>query len=406
MKAILADRLIDANGIRENPVLLVEGQRITDIGKKGEFAVPEGAEVVDAAGLTLLPGLIDCHLHLYGVDKMGGGIPSEPVEVRLFRAVNHHCKQITDSGFTTVQDAGSMVGLMARNAINSGFAQGPRIKACGRAISQTAGHSDAPSIPVEYAKDPHLIRGFDGFLADGVPECLRGVRECLRMQADFIKICTGGGGGGVVDPWYVTQFNLEEIKAVVGAAHDYRRKVMSHVYAVDSIKRTVLGGVDIVTHGNMMDDDCVKLMREHGTTFVPTMNVYERFNRNRPSGGGMSTLYENQFKAVRKAWEAGVPLALGTDNMGFETLPHGGSALELELYVEKVGVPAMEALKIGTINGAKVIGMENDLGTIEKGKLADIIAVKGDVLEDIKLLQDHANVKLVMREGKALKSLL
>ena len=368
--------------------------------------IPDEAEVIEAGGLTLIPGLIDCHIHLYGNKKMGGGLPSEPTEVRLFRAVNVHCKQITDAGFTSVMDAGSLVGLWARNAINSGFADGPRIKASGRAISQTAGHSDAVNLPSDWAKDLRLVRGFDGYIADGVAECRRGVRESLRIKADFIKICTGGGGGGVVDPWWVTQYSLEEIEAVVDAAHSYGRKVMSHVYAAESIKRTILGGVDIVTHGNMADDDCMKLMKEHGTIFVPTMNVYERFHRTPPEMPISMELYESQFTTVKKAWDAGIHLALGTDSMGFETLPHGGSALELELYVEKVGVPALEALKIGTINGAKVLGMEEELGTIESGKLADIVAVKGDILDDIKLLQDHDNIKYVMRDGKTLKNRL
>jgi imidazolonepropionase-like amidohydrolase len=299
-----------------------------------------------------------------------------------------------------------MIGLWARNAINSGYADGPRIIATGRAISQTAGHSDTVYLPIDWAKDPRLVRGFDGFIADGVDECLRGVRENLRRQVDMIKICTGGGGGGIVDPWWVTQYTLDEMKAMVDASHCYGRKVMSHVYASDSIKRTVEAGIDIITHGNMADDECVSLMKEKGTMFVPTMSVYERFNRAEPERASSHPLYDNMYDAVRKAWDAGIHLGLGTDNMGFERLPHGGSALELELYVEQVGLKPIEALKIATINGAKIIGKENELGTIEEGKLADIVAVKGDFMEDIKLLQETNNIKLVMREGKILKKKL
>ena len=405
MKAIIADRLIDANGVIENPVVIINEDKIIEVGSKGQVKVPSEAEVVEAGGLTLIPGMIDCHIHLYGTEQMGGRT-ADPNEVKLFRSVTKHCRQIIDSGFTSVMDAGSVIGCWSRNVINSGYANGPRIWASNRAISQTAGHSDAVNMFIDWAKDPRLIRGFDGYIADGVAECRRGVRENLRARADFIKICTGGGGGGIVDPWWVTQFSLEEIKAISDAAHSYGRKVMSHVYAPDSIKRTIHGGVDIVSHGNMADEDNVKLMKEKGTLFVPTMSVYERMNSRRPEGRPMSALYENQFKAVRTAYDAGVPLAIGTDSMGTGTLPHGGSAFELELYVEKVGVPALEALKIGTINGARVMGMEKELGTIEKDKLADIVAVKGDILEDIKLLQDHSNIKYVMKEGKTLKNLL
>lgn len=402
MKVIKASKLIDANGVVENPVLLINEGVIEEVGP--DVKIPDAAEVIDAGELTLIPGLIDCHIHLYGHEKMVA-FSSEPTEVRLFRAVNVHCKQIIDSGFTTVQDCGSVIGLWARNAINSGYADGPRIKASNRAISQTAGHSDAVNVPSIWAKDPHYIRGFDGFIADGVAECRRAVRENLRVKADFIKICSGGGGGGIVDPWWVTQYSLEEMKAIVDASHSYGKKVMSHVYAPDSILRTIEGGVDIVTHGNMADDECIKMMKEKGTWFIPTMNVYERFARKDPEKEP-SVLYENQFKAVKKAWDAGIHLSIGTDNMGFETLPHGGSGLELELYVEKVGVKPMDALKIATINGAKTIGMEDKLGTLEKGKLADVVAVEGDFLKDIKLIQNHDNLKLVMREGKVLKNLL
>ena len=404
MKVIYADKLVNFNGVIENPVLIVEEGKIKKVGPKGKVKPPKKAEEIDAKGLTLIPGLIDCHIHLYGREDMMG-LPKEPNEVRLFRAVSKHCRQIIDSGFTSVMDAGSLVGLWARNAINAGYADGPRIHACGKAISQTAGHSDAVNLPIDWAKDPHLVRGFDGYIADGIAECRRGVRESLRLKADFIKICTGGGGGGIVDPWWVTQYSLEEMEAMVDAAHSYGRKVMSHVYASDSIKRTVLGGIDIVTHGNMADDECVKLMKKKGTMFVPTMSVYERFVRKDPEKEP-SILYENQFEAVRKAWDTGIHLGLGTDNMGFETLPHGGSALEMELYVEKVGLDPLDAFKIATINGAKVFGMEDQLGTLEKGKLADIVAVKGDFLDDIKLLQDPDNIKLVLKEGKVLKNLL
>jgi len=404
MKVIIADKLIDANGVVENPVVVVDEGKIVEVGKKGQVDFSTDSEIVEAGGLTLIPGLIDCHIHLYGIKQMGGRTP-DTTEVKLFRSVTKHCRQIVDSGFTSVMDAGSVIGLMSRNVINTGYADGPRIWASNRAISQTAGHSDAVNMFIDWAKDPRLIRGFDGFIADGLAECRRGVRENLRARSDFIKICTGGGGGGIVDPWWVTQFSLEEIKAVSDAAHSYGRKVMSHVYASDSIKRTIHGGVDIITHGNMADEDCIKLMKEKGSIFVPTMSVYERMHRSRPERP-MSALYEGQFNAVRTAYDAGVPLAIGTDSMGTGTLPHGGSAFELELYVEKVGVPAMEALKIGTINGAKAMGMEKELGTIEKGKRADIVAVKGEFLEDITLLQDHSNIKYVLRDGKTLKNLL
>mgnify|MGYP006306470907 CR=1 FL=1 len=207
-----------------------------------------------------------------------------------------------------------------------------------------------------------------------------------------------------MDPAWIPEYTLEEIKAITGVAHDWGRKVMAHCYYPESIRRTVLGGVDIVTHGNMADDTSIDLMKEKGTLVVPTMAVYERIHQMRPESPA-SEMYETIFTNIRKLHDAGLTLAVGTDTMG-GVFPFGGSALELELYVSKVGLSPLEAIVIGTLNGAKMMGLDDRLGTIEADKYADLVLVEENPLEDIGSLQKEENVKLVLRDGDVVKNIL
>jgi len=202
----------------------------------------------------------------------------------------------------------------------------------------------------------------------------------------------------------VPEYTYEEIKAMVDEAHSWRRRVVVHCYYPEALRRSVSAGVDIVTHGNMADDDTVKLMREKGTLLVPTMSVYERIHNLRPETP-VTEMYETIFNNIGKLHRAGLTLALGTDTMG-GIFPFGGSALELELYVEKVGLTPREALTIGTLNCAKVMGLDDKLGTLKPGKFGDLIAVDGDPLEDVRVLQDKDRVRLVLAGGWTRKNLL
>jgi imidazolonepropionase-like amidohydrolase len=177
---------------------------------------------------------------------------------------------------------------------------------------------------------------------------------------------------------------------------------MVHCYYPEAIRRSVTAGVDIITHCSMADEPSLKLMKENHTLIVPTMSVYERIHKLRPSAT-TSVMYESLYPNVKKLYEAGLTLAIGTDTMG-GIFPFGGSALELELYVEKIGISPLEAIKIGTLNGSKIMGLDNKIGTLEKGKEADLIAISKNPLEDIKHLQDIDLIKLVMCEGNILKN--
>jgi len=405
MEAILGSRLVDAERIIENPVVLVEGGVIREVGSRGKVTVPSDAVIHDASGCTLMPGLVDCHVHFTGNDTATPGLQREPFETRLVRAAVVQTRQLLDAGITSVMDTGGLVGLHVRNAVRAGIVDGPRIMAAGRYMSVTGGHGDTHWLPLEWVEEGRPYGwGMDGRIADGVDECLKAVREQLRMSVDFIKICTSGGGGGVVDPAWVPEYTYDEIKAMADEAHSWRRRVVVHCYYPEALRRSVSAGADIVTHGSMADDDAIRLMRDKGTLLVPTMSVYERIHKLRPEAP-VSEMYETLFTNIGRLHGAGLTLAVGTDTMG-GIFPFGGSALELELYVERVGLTPREALTIGTLNGAKVMGLDDRLGTLRRGKLADLIAVDGDPMEDVKVLQDKDRVRLVVASGKTLKSLL
>jgi len=405
MKAILAGSLIDAKGVRDDPVVLVNDNIILDVGEKGRVKIPGDAELFEVPDMFLMPGLIDCHVHFTGSDESTPGLLKGSFESRLINAAVNQTRRLLDNGITSVMDTGGLIGLHVRDALEKGFVKGPRVMAAGSYLSPTGGHGDNQGLPLEWVKEGRPFGwGMDGRLADGVPECLAATREQLRARADFIKICTGGGGGSTVDPAWIPEYTLDEIGAITGVAHDWGRKVMAHCYYPESIRRSVLGGVDIVTHGNMADDASIDLMKEKGTQVVPTMAVYERIHRMRPESPA-SEMYDTLFGNIRRLYDAGLTLAVGTDTMG-GIFPFGGSALELELYVSKVGLSPLEAIVVGTLNGAKVMGLDDVLGTVEVGKYADLVLVEKNPLDDIGSLQDEENVKLVLRDGEVVKNSL
>jgi len=402
--------LIDASGVIESPTIEIEGSRIVDV-KSGGSVIPSGAEVIDAAGMVLMPGLIDCHVHFTG--SAVGGIQklTERFEVRLIRSAVHEASQLLMAGFTSVMDPGGLVGFHVRNAIQEGVIPGPRIMAAGRYIGVTGGHGDTHYLPLEWVKEGRPFGwGMDGRIADGPDECLRAVREQLREGVDFIKILTSGGGGSLRDPPTIPEFTYPEIKAMCDEAHTWGRRVMAHCYNPEAIRRSVTGGVDIIAHGNLVDEASVRLMREHGTMVVPTMAIYHAISKRiasggtHPGGARARGMYDTLFEDIKRLHDGGLTLALGTDTMG-DPLPFGKDALELQLYVEGVGLSPMEAIRIGTLNGAKVMGRD-DLGTIQTGKTADIIVLSKSPLDDIRCLQDESNVKFVMKEGKIMKNTL
>jgi imidazolonepropionase-like amidohydrolase len=393
-KAFSCESIIDANGVRHSQVIVIEGSRIVEVQPKSQFVEKTGIEYFDYQDLTVLPGFIDCHVHFEGVrhgDNMNNF--QEDYESRLLNAAFNELPRLIEAGFTSVMDAGGLVGLHLRNAVNKGVFKGPRIFAAGRYISQTAGRGDTHYLPLEWVKEGRSMGWWpaDGRIADGVDECVRAVREQLRVGCDFVKIASGGGWGSHYDPAEYPQYTVKELKVMVNVAHSWRRKVMSHAHYPRSIINASCAGVDLLTHCTCINEKALEVLCKNEATIIPTMS------------GGLMSDPGLSYEGVRKMYEAKLTLALGTDTFGYP-LRFGENAKELELYVNKIGVTPLEAIKIATLNGAKAMGI-NDIGTVEAGKIADIIFINGNPLEDISVLQDLEKIKLVFRNGEVLKDI-
>ncbi|MBX5321686.1 MAG: amidohydrolase family protein [Candidatus Bathyarchaeota archaeon] len=397
---IKAGLLIDGTG-REpltNPVVVIKGDKIAEIGKESEIKIPEEAKIVDLGNLTILPGLIDAHVHIYGRRSYS---PAEeiitPHDLAVIRSVED-CWKILKAGFTMVRDLGSTIALSLKRAVNEGTISGPRIFAAGRPISQTGGHSDIHYLPREEV----IKKG--ALIADGPDDCRRAAREALRDGADLIKIMTSGGIGSEKDHPRYPQFTVDEVKAITEEAHRVERRVASHAEGVEGVKIAILGGVDSVEHGFFLDEESVQMMISRNIYFVPTLCLVEVYKKalERPYDMPPWRLKKQEEcidampKSFMMAYKAGVKIAAGTDYFGPPLRAHGDNADEAITMV-KYGMKPMDAILAATRNAAECIGVQNTVGTVERGKLADIIGVQGNPLEDITVLK---KVDFVMKEGR------
>ncbi len=393
--------LIDGTGKEpiEDAVLVIRGKEIVNIGKESTIEIPSSAHVIDASGMTIMPGLIDCHVHLSGSRSVN---PLERLRVprylRILRA-SVDARKLIEAGFTTVRDVGSPFGPALRDAIAEGTIPGPRILAAGRPISQTFGHGDIHYLPYHWVKEIAV-------LADGPYECRKAVRLVLRDGVDLIKICTSGGVFSEKDEPTWPQFTLEEINAIVDEAHRVGKRVAAHAEGWEGIKNAILGNVDTIEHGDEIDEELAEMMIKRNKILVPTMAIDDAMVKHGDKAGIPSwamrkirKLREINIRNYQKAYKAGVKMALGTDFGGPDIFPMGKNAIELELRVKLVGVKEMDAIMQATKIAAEALGLEDKIGTIEKGKLADIIIVEGNPLKDITVLQKLDKIKVVIKEG-------
>ena len=398
-------RLIDGTGTEPvtNAAVIIEGGRIVQAGPANRVEVPATAEMIDIAGKTVLPGLIDAHVHLFGITSLNQmtWVIDEP-QVRTIRAAMDAWRCL-DAGFTTVRDAGGMLAIYVKRAIEEGTIMGPRIVASGLVISQTAGHGDMHFVPVEWNQRAQIAR-----LADGVPEVRKAAREQLREGADMLKIFTTGGVMSEKDKPTTCQYSMDEIRAFVEEARNAGVRTGTHAQGTQGIKNAVLAGVDNVDHGIYLDDEVIGLMVERGTTLVPTLSVLEAIVRYGRKEGVLEasvrkaeSVQEAHIASFRKALAAGVVCGLGTDYLSDPRSPMGANADELVMYVEKVGLSPMEAIVCATRNNAMVLGLQDEIGTLEAGKQADLIIVDGDPLADISVLRDREKILAVYKGGKA-----
>jgi imidazolonepropionase-like amidohydrolase len=404
---IRAARLIDGTGAApvQNGVVVVTGDKIVAVGARGRVQEPAGARVIELGDATLLPGLIDAHTHIAGRPLGDPGGPDAAVrDFASFAAIIgvKNAEKTLMSGFTTIRNvgAGNFDDLALRAAIDGGYIPGPRMQSAAHSLGITGGHCD------ENGYRPGLMDGdIRSGIANGPDEVRAAVRYQVKYGADVIKTCATGGVLSEGDAVGTTQYTLEEMQAMVQEAHKLdERKVAAHAHGTEGIKIATRAGVASIEHGSFLDEEGAKMMAERGTYLVPTLMAGEAAQRAAESGILTGLRAEKAHAAatamrqsIKIALANKVPIAFGSDaGVG----PHGGSAREFTLLVEWGGMTPMQAIQAATKSGATLLGWEDRIGTLENGKLADVIAVPGDPLAGIAAMN---NPVFVMKNGVVYK---
>lgn len=389
--------------VKKEITIIVSGNRISDV-LSGYAPANANDKVIDLKNRTVLPGLIDCHVHLENEitpNSFVREIKSNPADFAFQSVV--FAERTLMAGFTTVRDlGGSGINISLRNAINKGLIKGPRIFTAGKAIGTTGGHAD----PTDGYRDNLMgDPGPKDGVVNSADDCRKAVRQRYKEGSDVIKIMASGGVLSLEKNGSGPQFTNEELKAIIATAKDYGFKVAAHAHGAESIKRAVLAGVTSIEHGTFMNEEDRELMKKYGTYYVPTIiagkSVADSARKPNyfpdiitPKAIAIGSQIQNTFA---KAYKAGVKIAFGTDAGVY---PHGKNWLEFTYMVEG-GMPAMEALRCATVHAADLIGVTDQVGSIEKGKFADMVAVDGDPVKDISAM---GKVKFVMKDGVVYKN--
>ena len=407
--AITNGTIIDGRG--SDPlvgILLVEQEHIIALGRKDQVAIPRDATVIDAMGGSILPGLIDCHVHfmLEYPDIMRE--LTTPPSLRLLQGIPR-MQATLEAGVTTVRDAGGTpAGL--KIAVERGIITGPRMQVAVSLISQTGGHGDG-FFPCCVDIGLFGIRFYDvpDGVADGIEEVRKTTREILRAGADWIKLATTGGVLSVSDTPTSSQLTVEEIATAVYEAAAQEKRCMAHAQGSQGIKNALLGGVASIEHGVYLNDELIDIMLKKDVHLVPTLVAplaVAEFAREHHDilpptmAAKANDVIEAHKQSFRHAVEAGVKIAMGTDSgVG----KHGENGRELVLMVEN-GMTTMQAIVASTRNAARLLHLDKYIGTLEVGKLADLIVVKGDISGDISKIVDQTNIQLVLKGGRAAKN--
>ncbi|MCU0989328.1 MAG: amidohydrolase family protein, partial [Xanthomonadales bacterium] len=395
-------RLVDVETgkVLDQRQILIEDRRIVAVRSADDGGVDAPAGARRIALDSCLPGLMDMHVHLDGQTERNGYLKEfQNNEADLALTAAHYAKVTLQAGFTTVRNPGDSynVTVALRKAIEDGRAVGPRIYTAAKSLATTGGHADPTN---GYRHDLMGDPGPEEGVINGVEGARKAVRQRYKDGADFIKVTATGGVLSLAKSGQNPQFSLEELAAVVQTASDYGMHVAAHSHGAEGMKRAVLAGVRSIEHGTFMTDEIIGLMKDRGTYYVPTISagkfVAEKAEEDgyfpaivRPKAAAVGPQIQDTFA---KAWKAGVTIAFGTDA---GVSPHGDNALEFAYMVE-AGMPPLEAIRAATMTAAELLGVQNELGSIAAGKLADIIAVNGNPLDDIALLQ---NVAFVMKDG-------
>ncbi len=402
--ALKAARIFDgtSDAAKPNGVVLVQGDRIQAAGSG--LAIPAGATVIDLGDATLLPGFIDAHVHLTGEsganwyeDTVNG--MRQSVAEQAIRSTDF-AKRTLLAGFTTIRNVGASdaVDVGLRNAINAGLVPGPRMLVSGYSLGARGGHCDTTGFPYNFfGFEPGIAQG----IASGADQFRDAVRIQLKYGADVIKVCATGGVLSLSDAVDTPQLTQAEMDALVDEAHRLGKKAAAHAHGAEGARVAIRAGIDSIEHGSFLDDEALRLMKEKGTYYVPTAMAVEftgRRPRNFPPeiAAKAKAAADSHANALKKAIQMGVKIALGTDSA---VSPHGLNAQEFGLLVAHGMTPAA-ALRAGTQVDSVLLGLEKQIGTLEAGKAADVVAVPGNPLADI-----HATerVAFVMKGGTVYK---
>ena len=409
--AIVGARLIDGTGGEplDDAALVFEGERIVALGRRSEVTIPAGATIFEGEGLTLLPGLIDCHVHM--------GMPSgllmdlarlvmTPPSLNLLYAVPN-ARATLEAGITTVRDAG-WTPAAVKMAVERGLFPGPRMLVAVSILSQTGGHSDF-MMPCCIDLGESRAADTPAGVVDGVEAMRHKVREVLRAGADWVKLCTSGGVLSPGDAPESAQFTVEEIAVAVYEAAAQGKRGMAHAQSNRGIKNAIQAGIASIEHGIYLDDEAIEMMLARGVYLVPTLVAPEDVLALAAERPGLVPAYaveksrsvmEAHRASFRKAVEAGVKVAMGTDSgVG----PHGGNARELSLMVAHGGMTPMQAIVASTRTAAELLRLDDRLGTLIQGKLADLLLVEGDPLQDVGLLAQQERLAMVVKGGDCVR---
>ena len=391
---VRAGHLVDvrAGRVLDGQTLVVEGDRIVAVQPTAQVAAKPGDRVIDLGDATLLPGMIDVHTHLTNDTNFD---PYHELSTTVAKSAligAHNAKVTLEAGITTVRNVGAegFADVDLRDAINEGLIEGPHMQVSGPALGITGGHMDNNLLPEKYNDVGEGV-------ADGIPAVQHMVRKNIKYGADLIKIGATGGVLSKGDDPQASQYTLEEMQAIVADSHRLGRKVAAHAHGAQGILWASEAGVDSIEHGTYMNDDDIKMMKAKGTYFVPTAYLIDWVREN----GHLPAFSQQKMKDVsavekanaKHAIQAGVKVAMGTDAAVY---PHGLNAHEFEVYVRDFGMTPLESLRTGTLNAADLMGWSDRVGALEPGKWADAVAVKGNPLEDITVLQHPV---FVMKSG-------
>lgn len=393
-----AGAVLDVRSGKElrDATVVVQGEKVVAVAPTASTPAQPGDREIDLHSQTLLPGLIDVHTHLTGATDFDPyfELTMTPGKEAIIGVEN--AKTTLEAGFTTVRNVGAngFTDVALRDEINAGHIPGPHMQVSGPALGITGGHMDENLLPSQY----HVVG--EG-VADGIPAVQHMVRQNIKYGADLIKIGASGGVLSKGDDPQASQYTKEEMIAIVADAHRLGRKVAAHAHGAQAILWATEAGVDSIEHGSYIDDASIRAMKAHGTYLVPTSYLYDWYKEN----GHLPAFYAQKMKDTtavaranhKRAIAAGVKVALGTDAAVY---PHGLNAHEVEVYVREYGMTPLQAIQSGTLNAADLMNWSDRVGTLEPGKWADVIAVEGDPLKDVRTLQ---HVRFVMKGGVVYK---